>query len=81
MKKTLCTFLTFIVSIVIIANLADFTAFALQETGRVSMSSIDLPIVLTMVIVAGAIGGFVFILIAAAELARRRRRKFSCIQH
>lgn len=80
-KKNLCTFITLIASSVTITNLANFTALAQQETDRISMSSIDLPIVLAMIFAAGVIGGVVFIVMAAAELARRRRRKFSCIQH
>jgi hypothetical protein len=80
-KKNLCAFMTLIAGLVTITNLANFTALAQQQTHRVSMSSIDLPIVLAMIVAAGVIGGVVFIVLAAAELARRRRRKFSCIQH
>jgi hypothetical protein len=80
-KKNLCTFITLILSLVTITNLANSTALAQQERERVSMWSIDLPIVLAMMVAAGMIGGVVFIVIAAAELARSRRRKFSCIRH
>lgn len=80
-KKALCTFITFVASLVTIMNLADFTALAQLETDRVVMSSIDLPMVLAMIVAAGVIGGVAFMLMAAAELVRPRRRKFSCIQH
>lgn len=72
-KKALCTFITLIAGLVTITNLADFTALAQQETDRVSMSSIDLPIFLAIIVAAGVIAGLAFIVIAAAESARRRR--------
>lgn len=56
-------------------------AFADDGTQKVSMLLLNLPYFLILMIGAGAIGSIVFLFIVGAEVLRRRRRKYSCIQH
>jgi hypothetical protein len=59
----------------------NFAAFADDGTQGVSMLLMNLPYFLILMVGAGVIGSIVFLFIVGAEVLRRRRRKYSCIQH
>lgn len=59
----------------------DLAVFADDGTQRVSMLLLNLPYFLILMIGAGIIGSIAFLFIVGTEVLRRRRRKYSCIQH
>lgn len=58
-----------------------FQVLASDGIERVPMMMINYPLILIGLFGAGIIGSITFIMIAAADLLRRRRKKYSCIQH
>jgi len=79
LTSMLTTAIAGFVAIMTIAG--DYAAFADDETRRVSMLFMNLPYFLILMVGAGVIGSITFLFIIAAEVMRRRRRKYSCIQH
>jgi TRAP-type C4-dicarboxylate transport system permease small subunit len=59
----------------------DYVAWADDGTQSVTMLLISLPCFLILVVGAGVIGSVAFLFIIVAEVMRRRRRKYSPIQH
>ena len=73
---------TAITGFVVIMSIAgNSAAFADNGTQSVSMLLLNLPYFLILMVGAGVIGSIVFLFIVGAEVLRRRRRKYSCIQH
>jgi ABC-type transport system involved in cytochrome c biogenesis permease subunit len=58
-----------------------FVALCLDESERVPMMMTSYSLILIALVGAAIIGSAVFLIICAAELVRRRQRKYSCIQH
>jgi integral membrane sensor domain MASE1 len=82
MRKLTSILMTTIAGFVAILTIAgNSPAFADDGTQRVSMLLLNLPYFLILMIGAGAIGSIVFLFIVGAEALRRRKRKYSCIQH
>jgi len=67
--------------VAIMTTAGDHAAFANDGTQRVSMLLMNLPYFLILMVGAGVIGSVTFLFIVGAEVMRRRRRKYSCIQH
>jgi hypothetical protein len=79
LTSMLTTAIAGFVAIMTIAG--DHAAFADDGTRRVSMLLMNLPYFLILMVGAGVIGSITFLFIVGAEVMRRRRRKYSCIQH
>lgn len=79
LTSMLTTAIAGLVAIMTIAG--DHAAFADNGTQTVSMLLMNLPYFLILMVGAGVIGSITFLFIVGAEVLRRRRRKYSCIQH
>lgn len=81
-KKLISTLTTTIaVSVALLHTCKTFEVLAADEIERVPMM-INYQLILIALFGAGIIGSITFIMIAGADLVRRRRRrKYSCIQH
>ena len=53
----------------------------LADDGTQSVSMLNLPNFFVFVLGVGVIGSITFLFVIVAEAMRRRRRKYSCIQH
>ena len=67
--------------VAIMMKAGDFAAFADEGTQKVSMLLVNMPYFLILMVGAGVIGSIAFLFIVGAEVLRRRKRKYSCIQH
>jgi uncharacterized Tic20 family protein len=81
-KRPISMLTTAIVSLVALLHTGrTFEVLALDEIERIPMM-IDYQLILIAFSAAGMIGSMAFMIIAGADsLRRRRRRKYSCIQH
>ena len=59
----------------------DYVVLADDGTQNVTMLLTSLTYFLILVVGAGVIGSVAFLFIIVAEVMRRKRRKYSCIQH
>lgn len=80
-KLTLMLTTVFAGFVAVMTIAADHAALADDGRQSVSMLLISPPYFLILIVGAGVIGSIAFLFIVGAEVIRRRRRKYSCIQH
>ena len=79
-RKSISMLMTVIAGVLaVMTTMGDYAALA--DDRMQSVSILNLPYFLIFVIGVGVIGSATFLFVIFAEVMRRRRKKYSCIQH